>query len=111
MLWFGANDVIGAIVATPTATPESVAAAAVGAATAVADGIGTLRGLGVQDVVVLNLPSLDSVPLFTSAPAGAAALAGLGSDRLQRHPRRADRRDGAASGASPGSTWTPSSPT
>ena len=61
-------------------TPESVAAAAVGAATAVADGIATLRGLGVRDVVVLNLPSLDTVPLFTSAPPEAAALAGCGSD-------------------------------
>ena len=57
-----------------------MAAAAVGAATAVAESISTLRREGVRNVVVLNLPSLDTVPLFTSAPAGAAALAGLGSD-------------------------------
>ena len=77
MLWFGANDVIGSV--NPTATPESVAAAATAAATAVADGIGTLRDLGVKDVVVLNLPSLDKVPLFALGPAPIATLAGLGS--------------------------------
>ena len=79
-VWAGANDIVGAIVATPAPTPESVAAAAVGAATAVAESIAALRREGVRNVVVLNLPSLDTVPLFTSAPAGAAALAGLGSD-------------------------------
>jgi phospholipase/lecithinase/hemolysin len=78
MLWFGANDVIGAIEDAPT--PENVAAAAVGAAQAVAGGIGTLRGFGVKDFVLLNLPSLDQVPAFTAAPPGAAALAGGGSD-------------------------------
>ncbi len=79
-VWAGANDIVGAIVATPAPTPESVAAAAVGAATAVAESISALRREGVRNVVVLNLPSLDTVPFFTAAPAGAAALAGLGSD-------------------------------
>ena len=79
-VWAGANDIVGAIVATPSPTPEAVAAAAVGAATAVAESISALRREGVRNVVVLNLPSLDSVPLFTSAPPEAAALAGFGSD-------------------------------
>ena len=78
MLWFGANDLIDAI--NPAATGDSVAATAVDAATAVADGIGALRDLGVKDVVVLNLPSLDKVPAFALGSPGAAALAGLGSD-------------------------------
>jgi outer membrane lipase/esterase len=78
MLWFGANDLLDAI--NPTATPDSVAATAIGAASAVAGGITTLRGLGVRDVVVLNLPSLDKVPAFALGPAPAAALAGFGSD-------------------------------
>jgi outer membrane lipase/esterase len=77
-LWVGANDIIGTINATPT--PEAVATAAVGAASAVARSIGTLRDYGVRDFVVLNLPALDTVPAFTSAPEGARALAGLGSD-------------------------------
>jgi outer membrane lipase/esterase len=76
-LWAGANDIVGTILATPT--PEAVAAAAVGAANAVAGGIVALRHEGVRDVVVLNLPSLDSTPLFASAPPEAAALAGFGS--------------------------------
>lgn len=78
MLWFGANDLIDAV--NPTATRDSVAATAVDAATAVADGIGALRDLGVKDVVVLNLPSLDKVPAFALGSPAAAALAGMGSD-------------------------------
>jgi phospholipase/lecithinase/hemolysin len=77
-LWAGANDIIGTIETTPT--PEAVATAAVGAATAIARSIVTLRDYGVKHVVVLNLPSLDTVPAFTSAPPGARALAGFGSD-------------------------------
>jgi outer membrane lipase/esterase len=76
-VWAGANDIVGTILATPT--PEAVTTAAIGAANAVAGSIAALRHEGVRDVVVLNLPSLDSTPLFTSAPPDAAALAGYGS--------------------------------
>jgi phospholipase/lecithinase/hemolysin len=78
LLWVGANDVIGAIERAPT--PEAVATAAAGAAGAVANGIGTLRGLGVRDVVVMNLPGLEMTPAFTIGAPEAAPLAGLGSD-------------------------------
>lgn len=76
-LWFGANDVIGAIEDAPT--PQNVAETAVAAALAVVDGIDTLQEMGLSDVFVLNLPALEKTPAFTAAPAGAAALAGLGS--------------------------------
>lgn len=78
LLWFGANDVINAIGATPT--PQAVGAAAAGAAAAVVDGIRTLRQEGVRDVVVMNLPSLEKVPAFTLGAPAAAPLAALGTD-------------------------------
>ena len=73
--WFGANDVFGAITANPT--PGNVLGVAQAAANAVADGIETLTGLGVQDFLVFNLPALDRTPLFS--PTAAAPLAALGT--------------------------------
>lgn len=75
-VWFGANDLFGAMAARPT--PEAVGAAAANAANAVADGISRLGRAGVSDVVVFNLPPLDLTPRFFDTP--AQPLAAFGSD-------------------------------
>lgn len=75
-LWFGANDVLGAMAVTPTAA--AVGAAAANAANAVADGIARLGNAGVHDVVVFNLPPLDLTPRFFET--AGQPLAQFGSD-------------------------------
>jgi phospholipase/lecithinase/hemolysin len=75
-LWFGANDVLGAMATNPTA--QAVGGAATGAANAVADGIERLGRAGVHDVVVFNLPPLDLTPRFFET--AAQPLARLGSE-------------------------------
>jgi phospholipase/lecithinase/hemolysin len=76
-LWFGANDIFDAIRDAPASAPT----VAFNAANAVADGIATLSGLGVDDFLVFNLPPLELTPRFALfAPPEAAALAGFAAD-------------------------------
>ncbi len=77
-LWFGANDLLTTMAATPT--PDAVGAAAVAAAGAVGAGIGRLADLGVGDILVFNLPPLELAPQFNTAPPEVAALAKFGAD-------------------------------
>lgn len=75
-LWFGANDILGAMAASPTAA--AVGTAATNAANAVVDGIVRLGDAGVHDVVVFNLPPLDLTPRFFET--AGEPLAQFGSD-------------------------------
>jgi outer membrane lipase/esterase len=77
-LFFGANDIFGAITAS-AGDPAVVAGAAIAAANAVADGILTLSGLGVGHFAVFNLPALDMTPQFTQITPDARPLAQLGT--------------------------------
>jgi outer membrane lipase/esterase len=78
-LWFGSNDIFDAIRDIPD--PTSVGTVAFNAANAVADGITTLSGLGVEDFLVFNLPPLELTPRFALlAPPEAAALARFAAD-------------------------------
>lgn len=78
-LWFGSNDIFDAIRDDPT--PSSVGAVAFAAANAVANGITTLSGLGIDDYLVFNVPALELTPRFALlAPPEAAALAGFAAD-------------------------------
>lgn len=89
MLWFGANDIFGAIataaaaVAAGNLTPEqaglAVAGAAVAAANAVVGGLQTLQGLGVDNFMVFNLPALDQTPAFALLQTQAQPLAFAGT--------------------------------
>lgn len=91
-LWFGANDVFGAMAATPTAA--AVGSTAVNAANAVADGIDRLGRAGVHDVVVFNLPPLELTPRFFGTV--AAPLARFGADTF--NATLADRLSGFGEG-------------
>jgi phospholipase/lecithinase/hemolysin len=80
-LLFGPNDIgYGGV---QTGTPEGVVAVATGAANAVADGVLTLKGLGIKDVLLFYIPPLDLIPGFALLPEppnpGLSQLAGLGS--------------------------------
>lgn len=78
-LWFGSNDIFDAIRDDPT--PQNVGAVAFAAANAVANGISTLSGFGIDDYMVFNVPALDLTPRFALlAPHEAAALAGFAAD-------------------------------
>lgn len=82
-LFFGANDIFGAIAASaalPAAdAAANVAASAAAAATAVAGGIIALTGAGIGDFLVFNLPALDQTPAFNLLQPQAAPLAQLGT--------------------------------
>lgn len=82
-LWFGANDLFDAINA-PGTSAATVGSAAVAAATAVGQGIERLAGLGIRDVVVMNLPPLQLTPQFASFTPAAAPLAQFGADTFNQ---------------------------
>lgn len=88
-VWFGANDIIDAIVAfgAQADVVAQVGAAAVAAADAVGAGVRALGALGVTDVAVWNLPDIGQTPRFAEflpdAVGGLASLAtGLFNTRL-----------------------------
>jgi outer membrane lipase/esterase len=76
-VFFGANDLFGAIEA-DAAAPDAVArigAAAVSVADAVGAGVRALSASGVGDIVLWNLPDLGRTPLYTLfAPPGVSDL-------------------------------------
>ena len=77
-MWIGSNDILDTIGSTPTA--EAVGAAAVNAAVAVGQGISSLVGQGVRNVVVFNLAPLQLTPQFALIAPQAAPLAQFGAD-------------------------------
>lgn len=73
-IWVGANDLLTSI-----GTPDSISVA-IEAANNVAESVQTLAEQGVDDFLLFNLPSLGSIPLFSTFQPAASDLADAASD-------------------------------
>ncbi len=76
-LWFGANDLLGAIGFVDTAAVEAVAIAAAQAVGAAAK---SLYDNGIADFVIFNLPDFGSLPAYAAFAPGLVGDATAGSD-------------------------------